>query len=123
MNGEIVGAPTDVSWAIIFPAVDMLPRHPVQLYGFVLYLSLFIFIFYYYKRHQSRLADGYLFGLFLVLLGTLRFGMEFLKRHYVFADESLLNMAQYLSLPMILAGFIIIVQQRSKPKENAFKPR
>ncbi len=121
MNGEIVGAPTDVSWAIIFPAVDQLPRHPVQLYGFVLYLSLFFFIVYYYTRNQNKKADGYLFGLFLALLGCLRFGMEFLKRHYVFSDDSILNMAQYLSLPMIIAGIIIVVLQTSKTKDHAFK--
>ena len=49
INGELVGKPTDVSWSVIFPSVDMLPRHPSQLYeafleGIILFLILNIFI-------------------------------------------------------------------------------
>lgn len=117
MNGEIAGAPTDVSWAVIFPAVDQQPRHPVQLYGFVVYLSLFFFILYYNKRLKQKtpaLQEGHLLGVFLLLLGILRFNMEFIKRHYVLDADSWLNMAQWLSIPMIVGG-ALLAWHTSKP--------
>lgn len=110
MNGEIAGAPTTVAWAVIFPNVDQQPRHPVQLYGFVVYLSLFFFMLYYNKQLQKREApvqQGHLLGVFLFLLGILRFCMEFIKRHYVLDPDSWLNMAQWLSIPLIIGGGIL----------------
>ena len=115
MNAEIVGAPTDVSWAIIFPAVDNIPRHPVQLYGFVAYLSLFFFMLKYNKLNFGKVKDGHIFGLFIVLLGTIRFFMEFIKRHYIIDADSLLNMAQYLSIPLIVFGFILAFKTKKAP--------
>ena len=116
MNGEIVGAPTEVAWAIIFPTVDQIPRHPVQLYGFFVYMSLFIFILYYRNRNKKMISDGHIFGVFIALLGSIRFCMEFIKRHYVLSDDSLLNMAQYLSIPMILSGLVLTYYTRAKSK-------
>ncbi|WP_264793550.1 prolipoprotein diacylglyceryl transferase [Aureispira anguillae] len=107
MNSEIVGAPTDAAWAFIFPRVDDIPRHPVQLYGFVVYLSLFLFMLQYNKRKKGLVKDGHIFGVFLLILGCLRFSMEFIKKHYVLDPDSWLNMAQFLSLPMIILGAIL----------------
>jgi prolipoprotein diacylglyceryl transferase len=118
MNSEIVGAPTDVSWAFIFPRVDEVARHPVQLYGFVVYLSLFFFIFSYSKKVFGKVKDGHIFGVFLFILGILRFGMEFIKKHYVFDPDSIINMAQLLSLPMILLGAILAWMTRTKLVDN-----
>lgn len=120
MNGEIAGAPTDVSWAVIFPSVDQQPRHPVQLYGFVVYLSLFFFMLYYNKQLKQKtppLQEGHLLGVFLLILGFLRFCMEFIKRHYVLDPDSWLNMAQWLSLPMIVGG-ALLAWYTSKPADN-----
>ncbi|CAA6823234.1 MAG: Prolipoprotein diacylglyceryl transferase (EC [uncultured Aureispira sp.] len=114
MNSEIVGAPTDVSWAFIFPRVDDLPRHPVQLYGFAVYLSLFFFMLWYNKKVFGKVKDGHVFAVFLSILGILRFGMEFIKKHYVFDPESLINMAQLLSLPMIILGALFAWYTRAK---------
>jgi len=118
MNSEIVGAPTDVSWAFIFPRVDDIPRHPVQLYGFVVYLSLFFFTLWYNKKVFGKVKDGHLAAVFLCILGVLRFCMEFIKKHYVFDPDSLINMAQLLSLPMIFLGAIFAWQTRNKTIEN-----
>lgn len=114
MNSEIVGAPTDVSWAFIFPRVDDIPRHPVQLYGFVVYLSLFFFTLWYNKKKSGTVKDGHIFGTFIAILGVLRFGMEFIKKHYVFDPDSIINMAQLLSLPMIILGFLLAWNTRYK---------
>jgi len=109
MNSEIVGAPTaaDAPWAFIFPAVDNIPRHPVQLYGFVVYFCLFLFMFWYNNRKFGQVKDGHIFGVFIAILGVLRFNMEFIKRHYVIDAESFLNMAQYLSIPLIVLGALL----------------
>jgi phosphatidylglycerol:prolipoprotein diacylglycerol transferase len=118
MNSEIVGAPTDVSWAFIFPRVDDIPRHPVQLYGFVVYLSLFFFMLWYNKKVFGKVKDGHVFAVFISVLGILRFGMEFIKKHYVFDPDSLINMAQLLSLPMIFLGAFFAWYTRAKVSDN-----
>lgn len=118
MNSEIVGSPTDVSWAFIFPRVDDIPRHPVQLYGFVVYISLFFFILWYNKKVFGKVKDGHIFAVFLFILGILRFGMEFIKKHYVFDPDSLINMAQLLSLPMIFFGALFAWYTKTKVLEQ-----
>lgn len=118
MNSEIVGSPTDVSWAFIFPRVDDIPRHPVQLYGFVVYISLFFFILWYNKKVFGKVKDGHIFAVFLFILGILRFGMEFIKKHYVFDPDSLINMAQLLSLPMIFFGAFFAWYTKTKVSEQ-----
>ena len=50
MNSEIIGNPTDVPWAFVFERVDMLPRHPGQLYEAIAYLILFFIMIYLYKN-------------------------------------------------------------------------
>lgn len=118
MNSEIVGAPTDVSWAFIFPRVDDIPRHPVQLYGFVVYLGLFFFMLSYNKKVFQKVKDGHVFAVFIFILGILRFGMEFIKKHYVFDPDSLINMAQLLSLPMIFLGAFFAWYTRTKISDH-----
>lgn len=119
MNSEIVGAPTEVSWAFIFPRVDDIPRHPVQLYGFVIYLSLFFFMLWYNKKVFGKVKDGHVFAVFLFILGLLRFGMEFIKKHYVFDPDSFINMAQLLSLPMIFLGAFFAWYTKTKASESS----
>lgn len=118
MNSEIVGTPTDVAWAFVFPKIDDIPRHPVQLYGFATYISLFFFILWYNKRKEGQVADGHIFGVFLCILGILRFSMEFIKKHYVLDSDSWLNMAQFLSLPMIVLGVILAWYTRTKTEKE-----
>jgi prolipoprotein diacylglyceryl transferase len=112
MNSEILGAPFDGAWAFVFeklPGLDgQISRHPVQIYGFLVYFCLFLFMQWYYKRNFGKVKDGHIFGVFLAILGVLRIGMEFIKEHYVFSDDSFFNMAQYLSMPMIIGGLILV---------------
>ena len=109
MNSEIIGKPTDVPWAIIFARVDMLPRHPAQLYEAFSYLLIFFILTFVYKKYYKKLKPGLLFGLFLVLIFTVRFLVEFVKTRQ--ADYSLgigLNTGQLLSIPFLLLGFFLI---------------
>jgi phosphatidylglycerol:prolipoprotein diacylglycerol transferase len=104
INAELVGRVTDVPWAMIFPSVDNLPRHPSQLYQFALEgLLLFALLWWFGAGSRPR---GALSGAFLLGYGVLRFIAEFGRE----PDDFLgllalgLSMGQWLSLPMVAAG-------------------
>lgn len=131
MNSEIIGKPTDVPWAFVFERVDMLPRHPAQLYEAIAYFIFFLGMIYLYKQGRikqsekpqtdfskaaagkatagiastSRHHRGFFFGLCLTEIFVFRFFIEFLKENQVnFEDGMTLNMGQWLSVPFIVIG-------------------
>ncbi len=116
MNSEIVGKPTDVPWAVIFTRVDMLPRHPAQLYESFSYLFIFVLLTAIYKTKRDSLKNGFLFGLFLVLIFTVRLLVEFVKVKQADYDTSFLMMTtgQALSIPFLLAGFAFMFWSSKK---------
>ena len=116
MNSEIVGKPADVPWAIIFQRVDMLPRHPAQLYEAVSYLSIFLLLTFIYKTKRTVLKNGFIFGLFLTLIFTARFLIEFVKVKQADYDTSFLMMStgQALSIPFLIIGVIIMLWSLKK---------
>jgi len=115
INGELVGKVTTVSWGVIFPAIDSLPRHPSQLYeafleGAVLFLILNSLIF---KRRYKMGTCSYLF---LIYYGIFRIISEFFRQPdsqlgYLF---DLFSMGTLLSFLMIIAGLIILNVLRKK---------
>ncbi|MFI5236421.1 MAG: prolipoprotein diacylglyceryl transferase [Ignavibacteriales bacterium] len=108
-NSEIIGLPTQLSWAFIFTAVDDVPRHPAQLYESIAYLFIFLFLLLAYSKNNLKNKNGFLFGLFLVLVFTFRFFVEFLKEDQSgFEAGMVLNMGQMLSIPFVLTGIIFI---------------
>lgn len=110
-NSEIIGQPTDVSWAFIFTAVDELPRHPTQLYESIAYLIVFLTLFLVYYKGIEKSRRGLLFGLFLVLVFTFRFFIEFLKENQSGFEEGMaLNMGQLLSIPFVIIGLAFILK-------------
>lgn len=111
MNSEIIGTPSDMPWAIIFMQVDSIPRHPVQLYEAFTNLFIFIFLNRLYWKNNAGDKLGYLFGLFLVLLFSARFVLEFFKYSQGGFESNLgevLSTGQWLSIPFVLAGFYFI---------------
>ena len=112
MNSEIIGQPTDVPWAFVFERVDMLPRHPAQLYEAIAYFIFFLGMVYLYKRGQQKREKaslpyhrGFFFGLCLTEIFVFRFFIEFLKENQVnFEDNMTLNMGQWLSIPFVIIG-------------------
>ncbi len=109
MNSEIVGKPTDVPWAIVFTRVDNLSRHPTQLYEAFSYLIIFFILTFVYKKYYQKLKYGFIFGLFLVLVFSVRFLVEFVKTKQ--ADYTLgigLNTGQLLSIPFLLLGVYLL---------------
>ena len=93
-------------------------RHPAQLYEGILYLGVFALLYYLYWNTEKRNQPGYLFGLFLVLLWTIRFFVEFVKKSQGGFEETLglLSTGQWLSIPFIFLGLYFMFR---KPKSHA----
>ncbi len=110
-NSEIIGTP--VNGGVVFTKFDSLPRHPVQLYESFTYLLIFIIMLTIYRKTASTLKDGRLFGLFLVMLFSSRFFLEFFKiRQAKFAQSMELSVGQWLSIPLILFGLWLMLRKR-----------
>lgn len=85
-------------------------RHPAQLYESISCLILFAFLFWVWSREKEKIATGKIFGLFMVILWSLRFIYEFLKENQVqFEDDLTLNMGQLLSIPLVLVGIGVLI--------------
>jgi len=104
INGELWGRPATVPWAMVFPQVDAVPRHPSQLYELGLEgIALFVLLWLYARR---RRPVGAVSGLFLIGYGSFRFLVEYAREPDNFLGVLALGwtMGQWLSLPMIVAG-------------------
>lgn len=124
VNGELWGHPTDVPWAMRVPCAELyqycrdlpagsqwsLPLHPSQLYEAALEgLVLFVILWLFSSRPRPRMAVG---GLFLMSYGVFRFSVEFVRQpdaHIGFLAWDWVTMGQMLSLPMILAGALMLM--------------
>ena len=116
INGELWGRPTDVSWAMVFPAdPSKLPRHPSQLYeAFLEGLVLFLVLWVVRTRFRGLDRPGEVGGWFLAGYGIARFTVEFVREPdahlgLLWAD---LSMGQWLSIPLILFGAFQIWRAR-----------
>jgi len=108
INAELWGRPASVPWAVVFPNVDGVPRHPSQLYEFALEgVVLFAVLWWFSSRPRPR---GAVSGAFLLGYGLLRFLVEFTREpdDYLGLLAGGLSMGQWLSMPMILAGTALI---------------
>ncbi|TAL67354.1 MAG: prolipoprotein diacylglyceryl transferase [Bacteroidetes bacterium] len=118
MNSEIIGKASDLPWAVVFQRVDLIPRHPAQLYEALCYLAIFLYLLFKYKKYKSTLPDGQLFGFFLATVFTARFLLEFLKKEQEAFETSMpLDMGQILSIPFIILG-IYFLYRAWKGKEK-----
>ena len=118
MNSEIIGRPTDVPWAFIFERVDMLPRHPGQLYEAIAYFCFFFILWYYWRKSPERVGTGFFFGLDIFLIFTFRFFIEYTKEvQEAFEEGMIFDMGQILSVPFILLGAYFTWKGIKKEKE------
>ncbi|MCF0165593.1 MAG: prolipoprotein diacylglyceryl transferase [Bacteroidales bacterium] len=123
-NSEIFGHATTLPWGFKFPrsyewqalygpAVyppDGVACHPTQLYEALSYLLLGLGLLWLYLKRLPRLYTGNIFGLFLIGLFGVRILIEFVKNPQEdFEKEMVLNMGQWLSIPFVLAGVIILI--------------
>ncbi|CAM4157769.1 prolipoprotein diacylglyceryl transferase [Pedobacter westerhofensis] len=120
MNSEIIGKPTDVSWAFVFLKIDDIPRHPAQLYESIAYFLIFGLVYLQVSRYPK--ASGFYFGMVIFLIFCFRIGVEFIKEDQsAFEAGLLLNMGQILSIPFILTGLVIMYLKRGAPEETELK--
>jgi len=107
MNSEIIGKATNTDYGFVFRQLgEDFPRHPTQLYEAFGYLITFIVLWLVYWKTDKKEKLGYIFGLFFVLLWSLRFIVEFFKEAQVDNRATWdLNTGQLLSIPLILIGF------------------
>jgi phosphatidylglycerol:prolipoprotein diacylglycerol transferase len=117
VNAELYGRVTNVSWGVIFPGSDGLPRHPSQLYEALLEGMLLFFIM--HLNQRVLLKKGIASGVFLIFYSIFRIFAEYFREPDVqlgFLFGSC-TMGQLLSLPMLLVGVILFIpnfQRRNK---------
>lgn len=113
MNSEIIGKVTDVPWAFVFERVDMMPRHPGQLYEAIAYAILLFIGFAVCKKYPQRVGTGFYFGLCLTYIFTARFFIEYTKEIQEEFEASLpLDMGQLLSIPFIIIGIVCMLRYK-----------
>lgn len=127
VNHEIVGVPSDVSWAFIFnyESRDLMidgqhvPRHPAQLYEAIAYFFIAIFLLYVYWKTTAKEKLGMMFSLFLITVFTARFLIEFVKVGQAERDTGLvLNTGQWLSIPFVLVGIGVLIWTTNRSKKQ-----
>ncbi len=127
MNSEIVGDPTNVPWGFEFinywnettKMYDPTPRHPAQLYESLCYFIIFAILMYMFWKKSAWRRPGMLFGTFLILLFGARFFIEFVKLGQTAFDSTLtINTGQWLSIPFIIAGILILIRSFKQPLDQ-----
>ncbi len=124
IGGELWGRATDVSWAVVFPKIDALARHPSQLYeAFLEGVVMFAIIWIYSSKPRPAFAVS---GLFLILYGVFRSIVEIYREpdaHIGFVAFGWLTKGQLLSLPMIIIGCALMLyayqSQSAKQRSGA----
>lgn len=118
INGELWGRVTEVPWAMVFPNAGGEPRHPSQLYEFLLEgIVMFVILWVFSLKPRPRLAVS---GLFLVCYGSFRFFIEFFRepdREIGFVAFDWLTKGQLLSLPMFVFGIIMFSWAYTRQKK------
>ncbi len=117
INAELWGRPTDVSWGMVFPNVDTLPRHPSQIYEFALEGVVFFLLLWIYSAKPKPV--GAVSGMFLIGYGVFRSVAEFFREPedgFMGVLTLGVSMGQWLSLPMIIAGIWMIAWANKKHK-------
>jgi len=125
INGELFGRETDIPWAMVFPNGGPVPRHPSQLYeavceGLLLFLQLLLA-----EHRGARRRPGIVTGLFLIGYAVARMSGELFRQpdaqlgFLVFGT----TMGQLLSIPVLIAGFILIWWARRQPASTAAPQR
>ncbi|MDA9294256.1 prolipoprotein diacylglyceryl transferase [Flavobacteriaceae bacterium] len=117
-NSEIVGNYTGNNFGVVFVnRGELLPRHPAQLYEAIAYILLFFFLRYLYQKGVKR-QDGFILGVFMAVLFSVRFLVEFVKESQGGFETALpaLSTGQWLSIPLVIAG-LIVMYAKKQPKE------
>jgi prolipoprotein diacylglyceryl transferase len=118
MNSEIYGVETTLPWGFVFLRNgETAPKHPTQIYEALAYLITFGLLMRIYWKNLGKQKPGLLFGIFLMIVFGFRFFVEYIKEDQVAFEAGMkLNMGQWLSIPLVLAGIAILIwAYRHKP--------
>ncbi|MFV0553468.1 MAG: prolipoprotein diacylglyceryl transferase [Mangrovibacterium sp.] len=123
MNSEIYGIETSMPWGFIFERNhETVAKHPTQIYESLSYLFSFILLMFLYFKTEIRKREGFIFGLFFVLIFVARFFIEFIKEDQeAFEATMTLNMGQWLSIPFVIFGGYMMWRAMNRPPV-AYKP-
>ena len=93
-------------------------KHPTQLYESISYIFVFAALFYMYWKTDAREKQGYLLGMFLIMLWSVRFVVEFMKESQggFESDLGTFSTGQWLSIPFIIIGFFLIFKSKKMIK-------
>ena len=122
INSEIIGKETGSDFGVVFAQLgENVARHPAQLYEAGCYIFVFLILLFTYWKTKKSDQQGFLFGLFLVLLWSVRFVVEYYKEpqsgeYLSNAIGNVLNNGQILSIPLIVIGLYFMFIY--KPKTN-----
>ena len=110
INGELIGKITNVSWSVIFPNIDLSPRHPSQLYEALLE-GLFLFIILNIIINKKNYKTGFCSYLFLIIYGFFRIISEIFREPdtQIGYFYDFISMGMVLSFVMIAVGLIIFI--------------
>jgi phosphatidylglycerol---prolipoprotein diacylglyceryl transferase len=124
-NSEIYGHPTTMPWGFKFmrealygtPVNQIVPKHPTQIYEALCYLIIFVILISIYYKKYPKINQGFLIGLFLILLFSARFFVEFFKENQVDFEKNMpINMGQILSIPFVLSGIYLVYRSYKYPQ-------
>lgn len=127
-NSEILGRASEVPWAVVFLnglGLDTLeermqPRHPVMLYESFSYGCIFLVLYLLYRKYREQTPRGLLIGLFFIMVFSARFVLEFFKlRQADFAQSLPLSVGQMLSIPLVIAGIVLLISRKPVPPTDA----
>jgi len=116
-NSEIVGNYTNSNFGVVFQNNgEIFPRHPAQLYEAFGYLLLFILLWNIYWKTDLKKYKGFIFGLFLTCLFSIRMLVENIKESQGGLEDTLgiLSTGQWLSIPFIIIGIVLMLYSRRK---------
>ncbi|MDE1915801.1 MAG: prolipoprotein diacylglyceryl transferase [Sphingomonadales bacterium] len=126
INGELWGRVTtaDIPWAMVFPDGGPMPRHPSQLYEALLEgLVLGLILIPLFWKSKARFRPGLLSGVFVGGYGVARFCVEFFREPdrqlEDFAHATGMSMGQWLCVPMIVLGLVLVVRALRRPALGA----
>ena len=125
-NSEIFGHATTLPWGFMFVRSREWQElyfgqacHPTQIYEALCYFALFGLLMWMYWKKNAEERPGLIFGVFFTVLFSCRFLIEFIKNPQVaFEQDMTLNIGQWLSVPFIIAGVVMIVYAMTHPRKH-----
>lgn len=120
MNSEIYGVETSLPWGFIFERNgETVAKHPTQIYESLSYLVTFGVMLFLFWKTNYRKREGFIVGVFFVMVFLSRFLIEFIKEDQeAFEAGMAINMGQWLSIPFVLGGLFLIFRSLKRPEQN-----